>query len=378
MSQKYDAIVIGTGGVGSATLYELSKRYSKVLGLDRFPDGHDRGSSHGETRAIRQAYFEHPNYVPLLLRAYELWQQLELESKRDLLHLVGVLEIGPIGSVIMNGIREAADQHQLSLEVISRNKFNERFPGFVLPENYEALFEPTGGYLLVEECVKSYLDLARKNSTDVHSGIEVLDWTVDDDGVVTIQTDQREYQTDRLVITVGAWANQLLPDLNLDLKVLRKHQLWYSSENQTAYHEKNGTPVFFYETEDGCFYGFPQRDLLGVKVAEHTGGDFVENPLLLNRSLDKDHQKRIEKFLSTYAPQLSLEMSHHAACMYTVSSDEHFIVDKHPNYPQIVFAAGLSGHGFKFASVLGEALVDLVCDGSTSLPIDFLKLQRNN
>ncbi len=375
MTKCYDAIVLGTGGVGSAALFHLAKRYDHVLGLDRFLGGHDRGSSHGETRIIRQAYFEHPDYVPLLLRAYELWHDLESSTEQQLFHQVGLLEVGETDGMLMEGIRSAAKQHQIAIESVSRTEMPQRFPGYSLPENCEALFEPTAGYLLVEKCVLAHLAEAEKFGAEINCGEEVINWSVDDAGVVTVKTNQQQYLTERLIITSGAWAGDLLSNLNLKLRVVRKHLHWYACKEKSGYHEQQGAPAFFYDTPEGQFYGFPQRDARGLKLAEHTGGEPIDNPLELNQEVDMIDRKRIEQFLSGYLPDITLQPVDHAVCMYTLSTDEHFIVDTHPNYSQVAFAAGLSGHGFKFASVLGEIISDLVSKGEANLPIEFLQLR---
>jgi len=373
MTKKYDAIILGTGGIGSAAMFHLASETNNILGLDRFPGGHHRGSSHGETRIIRQAYFEHPGYVPLLLRAYELWHELEQLQQSQLFHQVGLIEVGPADGRLMNGVRSAAKQHQLAIESISPAEMQQRFPGYNYPAGYHALFEPAAGYLLVEQCVLAHLEQARKLGAEIKSDEEVLDWSVNDAGIVTVKTARKEYQTDRLIITSGAWAGDLLSNLDLKLRVVRKHLHWYSCAQNSCYHEQQGAPTFFYETPAGCFYGFPQRDARGLKLAEHTGGEPVSNPLELDTSVDMTDRARIEKFLAMHLPVVSLQPVDHAVCMYTLSPDEHFIVDKHPSYPQVAFAAGLSGHGFKFASVLGEILTQLVCNGKTDLPIEFIQ-----
>jgi sarcosine oxidase len=375
--KKYDAIVLGTGGIGSAALFHLSKQLDNVLGLDRFPGGHDRGSSHGETRIIRQAYFEHPDYVPLLIRAYELWHELETLRASQLFFQVGLLEIGPTNGMLTNGIQNAASQHQLVVDSISRNELDKRFPGYHLPEGNEALFEPKAGYLLVEECILAHLAHAEKLGAEIRTGEEVSSWSVDDAGLVTVITDRQTYLTDRLIITSGAWAGDLLSGIDLKLRVVRKHLHWYACDENSSYHEKQGGPAFFYETEEGCFYGFPMRDARGVKLAEHTSGETIDNPLELDCSIDINDQKRVEQFLSVHLPEVKLKQTDHSVCMYTLSPDENFIIDKHPDYSQVIFAAGMSGHGFKFASVLGEILSQLTCDGKTKWNIDFLKYGRN-
>lgn len=370
---KYDAIVLGTGGAGSAALYHLAKKTDHVLGLDQFPAGHDRGSSHGETRVIRQAYFEHPDYVPLLERAYELWHELEAQVSSQLFFKVGLLEIGPSGGMLIEGVNKAARLHDLAVEEINEKELEKRFPGFRVPEGSEALFESNAGYLLVEKCVLSHLEMAQKTGATLRTGETILSWNIEDSGIITVKTDKATYQADRLVITPGAWAPVLLNDLDLNLKVVRKHLHWYGESTNQKYHESQGAPTFFYETPDGCFYGFPMRDKSGLKIAEHTGGEAVTDPLNVDRSPDPVDQNRVEQFLKSNLPEVKLTRNRHSVCMYTLSQDENFIIDHHPEHDQVVFAAGLSGHGFKFASVIGEVLAQMVLAGKTNLPVEFLK-----
>jgi sarcosine oxidase len=370
----FDVIVLGVGGVGSAALYHLAKRGIKCLGLEQFDIAHDRGSSHGQTRIIRQAYFEHPDYVPLLQRAYELWHELESECGEKLLHVVGLVQIGkPTGEVIA-GVRESARLHNLSIESLSAAEARRRFPGFVIPDQMEAIFEPIAGYLLVERCVAAHAAAAQRHGASLRTDTSVQSWRIEN-GTVVVETDHDTFTADRLIVTAGAWAGELLRELGLPLQVLRKEVYWWPTAQQD-YQASGGTPTFLYDLPEGCFYGFPAIDERGVKVAEHSGGTPVDNPLDIDRKLDARHMRRVGKFVREYLPQLDRHPFAHSVCMYTMTPDGHFIVDRHPQNPQVVFAAGLSGHGFKFAGVLGEALAQLAVDGATPLPMDFLKLTR--
>ncbi len=374
---KYDAIVIGVGGVGSATLYQLARRGLRVLGIDRFPPGHSRGSSHGECRAIRRAYFEHPDYVPLLSRAYELWRELNVETGLTLFHQTGILEIGLANGILLPGIRQAANKHQLAIEELSATDVRRRFPGFRVPAGSEAIFEAEGGYLLVEECVKRHTELGTQLGAELAIGSPVKSWQ-SVRGDIHVHCDSESFIARHLVITAGAWASDLLGQLAIQLRVLRKHQHWYAAQ-PGAYRQDRNSPVFFYETTDGCFYGFPSlvsQNKPMVKIAEHTGGELVHDPLECNREVDKADRRRVEKFIGENLPDMTCQPLRHEVCMYTMTDDEHFVVDRHPDNPNVVFAAGLSGHGFKFASVLGECLSDWVEDKPTLPAIRFLNAYR--
>jgi sarcosine oxidase len=371
--ESYDVIVLGTGGVGSAAAFHLARRGAKVLGIDRFEGGHDRGSSHGQTRIIRQAYFEHPDYVPLLLRAYELWRELEQRVGERLLHQVGLLQVGAAEGLVVRGVREAAAQHGLTVEEFTAREIHERWPGFRVPDGYVGVFEGAAGYLRVERCVLAHLAAAREQRATLSEGSKVKALRADRQVTVTLDSGE-QIVADKLIITAGPWAPQLLADLGVPLVVRRKHLYWFPAEG-TRYHQDH-CPTFLFELPHGVFYGFPQIDERGVKVAEHSGGEVVADPLDDPRDIDAADLARVEEFLKSHMPGVGRTMQHRTVCYYTMSPDEHFAVDRHPEHENVFFAAGLSGHGFKFTSVLGEALADLALEGKTSLPIGFLSLGR--
>jgi sarcosine oxidase len=371
---NYDVIVLGTGGVGSAAVDQLAKRGAKVLGIDQFPGGHDRGSSHGETRVIRQAYFEHADYVPLLLRAYELWRTLEQEAGIDLLHQVGLLQVGPPGGFVVRGVLEAARQHGLKVESLAAGEIPRRFPGFRVPEASVGVFEPAAGYLKVERCVLAHIAAARQHGAEFQFGVTAREFRGEGCSVRVV-TDQGEFSAAKLIVTAGPWAPQLLANLGVRLFIRRKHLYWFPA-NDVSYHESSGCPTYLYELPHGVYYGFPQINSLGVKVAEHSGGAVIDDPTGDPRPLDPADLARVEAFLTQCLPGVGRPLQRRSVCFYTMSPDEHFIVDRHPDFSHIHFAAGLSGHGFKFTSVLGEALADLALTGTTELPIGFLGLHR--
>jgi sarcosine oxidase len=374
MNHTYDVIVIGTGGVGSAALYHLAKRGVKVLGLDRFSPPHDRGSSHGRTRVIRQAYFEHPDYVPLLLRAYELWTELSETSGKQLYHQTGLLEVSRMSGSVVPGVLAAARSHKLPVECLTASEVRSRFPQFRVPDDWHAAFENRAGYLDVEDCVAVHLDTAKKLGAELQTGITVLNWRQSANAIV-VETDRGQFHAAKLVISAGAWAESLLRELNTRLEVRRKPVFWYPTNDESLRVDR-GCPCYLFETPAGVFYGIPQIDDFGFKVAEHTGGSTVADPLAVDRDLNPADQARVESFLADHIPTVGRPHSHHSVCLYTMSPDENFIVDIHPNHPQIAFAAGLSGHGFKFTCVLGEALADLALEGKTALSIEFLSSGR--
>jgi sarcosine oxidase len=374
--QTYDVIVIGTGGVGSAALYHLAKRGIKVLGLDRFPPGHDRGSSHGRTRVIRQAYFEHPDYVPLLLRAYELWQELSERSGKQLYREIGLLEIGPPDGHVVPGVLNAARLHNLTVDHLTAQQSQRCFPAFRIPDGWEAVFESRAGYLDVENCVLAHLDEAQKLGAELQTGIEVRAWHAQGNSAI-VETNSGNFTAAKLVIAAGPWANLFLSNLGIQLTVLRSLVFWYPITSDTLRADR-GCPAYLFDTPE-CPYGIPQVDERGFKIAEHSApkaARLVANPLEVNRQLNPVEQERVEKFLAAHMPAVGRPLLHHSVCMYTMSPDENFIVDLHPTHSQVAFAAGLSGHGFKFTCVLGEILADLAVHGRTQHPIGFLNCRR--
>jgi monomeric sarcosine oxidase len=371
---QYDALVLGTGGVGSAALYHLARRGLRVLGLDRFPPPHDRGSSHGQTRIIRQAYFEHPDYVPLLKRSYELWEELGRQSRRPLVHLPGLLQMGPADGSIIRGVRESARRYDLLIDELTAHQIEQRWPVFTAPPKLVGVFERQAGYLMVEACVDAHVQAANRAGAELKSGVSVHGWSSDSRGI-QVNTDHGTFAAERLVITAGAWAPSVLSELGLKLTVLRKPLYWYACD-EPGFESASGLPAFLYDLPEGVFYGFPKIDTDGVKLGQHSGGDPVSDPLKLNREIDSADRSRVEAFAAQCLRGLSRQLTRHCVCMYTMTPDEHFVVDLHPVDKRIAIAAGLSGHGFKLTPVIGEALADLVTQGQTDLPIGFLSVSR--
>jgi sarcosine oxidase len=357
-NQHYDAIVLGTGAVGSSSLLECARRGLKVLGLDRFGPGHDRGSSHGETRMIRQSYFEHPDYVPLLQRAYTLWDELD----PGLLVRSGIYYIGPEQGEIITGVMQSAQRYSLPLETRVAAQAN-----FRAPDNATTLFEPNAGYLPVEHCIELQLARAVAAGAEHRWGEAIQGWQ-QSGNIFTVHTDKQHFTADHLVVAAGSWSNSLLPGVALPLRVLRKHLHWFEAA------ELELQSGFFFELEHGQFYGFPTLDGL-LKVGEHSHGEEITDPLNVSRELDATDLERVSSFVKAHFPGAT-EHRKHAVCFYTMTPDCQFIVDHHPASERVAFAAGLSGHGFKFSPVLGEILVDLVLTGETTLDIEFLGRTR--
>lgn len=370
----YDAIVIGVGGMGSAACYHLARRGLRVLAIEQHEIGHDRGSSHGQTRIFRRSYFEHADYVPLLNRASELWSVLEDESDRKLLHRVGLLLVGRPDGPVIPGVQRVAREHSLPIESLSIEDLPRRFPGFTARPDLAALFELDAGFLRVEECVQTLVELALRHGATILCGQRVRDWTAGPGGV-RLRTDEAEFAGGSLVIAGGAWSGQLLTGLGLPLEVRRKVQLWFATDNP-AHDVLRGCPAFAFDLVEGFFYGLPAIEPGVIKVAEHSGGEPVADADKLDRGLRPEDLEPVQRFNAAHLPGVRPLVHQYSVCMYTMTPDQHFIIDRHPQFANVIFAAGLSGHGYKFSPLVGSVLADLVLQGGTSEPIKFLSLSR--
>lgn len=367
---SWDVIVVGVGGVGSQVLAALADKGVRALGLDRFAPPHDRGSTHGETRIIRLAYMEHPDYVPLLRRAYDGWAALEARSGQRLYEPCGLLQVGPPEGAVVRGVLESARIHGLEVDALDAAEARRRFPAFHVPDEMAAVFEQRAGYLWVERCVEAALGVARAGGAEVEAGVTVLGWREDGDGVV-VETSAGPRRAARLVVCPGAWAPELLSALGVPFVVRRKPLSWFA-----AAPEPRG-PTWLYETPEGVYYGFPSLPGSGLKAACHSGGDVVSDALAVDRTIYPEDHAPVARFMATYRPpHARAPVTRGAVCMYTLTPDEHFVVDHHPGSPRVVVVAGLSGHGFKLTSALGAIAAELALDGHTPSPVGFLSAAR--
>lgn len=366
----HEVLVIGCGGVGSAALYHLARRGVLVLGLEQHTIGHALGSSHGRTRIIRLAYFEHPDYVPLLRRAYDLWDSLAQEAGETLLTRTGLLEVGPPDGQVVPGVLRSAAEHTLAVDRFDVDEARAAFPAFRFEDGETAVFEHDAGHLRVEACVAAHVRLAEQHGAEVRTGVRVRGIGATPDGGVAVTTDQGAFTADRAIVTAGAWAGRLLGDIGVPLEVRRKHVYWFDGPEPVD----ATMPAFLFERPAGVFYGIPAVDDLGVKVAEHTGGAVVD-PDRVDRSDDPVARERVAAFVRGRLPGVGPAINQHEVCLYTMTPDGHFVVDRHPTVDAVALAAGLSGHGFKFTAVLGEVLADLVTDRGSDLNCDFLGIR---
>jgi sarcosine oxidase len=353
---QYDVVVCGLGVMGSAALYQLARRGRRVLGLDRFSPGHDRGSSHGETRIIRLAYFEHPSYVPLVRRAYELWRELEVQIARPLLHITGIAEIGPPDGTLVSGTLAAARLHDIPHELLAASELTRRYPAFRLPPHFVGVVQPDGGFIEAEASVQSLLTLARKHGAEIRFGDPVCAVEPAKAGVRVV-TDGATIGAGTAIIAAGPWTRSLLGGATLPLRATRQVMGWFAPQ-QPAPFAPGRFPVFLIESRHGIHYGFPPHGA-GIKVAKHHHGDETVDPDSYDQRVSADDEALIRAAVAEHLPGANGPLMDAKTCLYTVVPDGDFIIDRLPGAASILVASPCSGHGFKFAPVIGEILADL-------------------
>jgi sarcosine oxidase len=371
----YDVIVIGLGGMGSAAAYHLAARGQRVLGLEKFTPAHDKGSSHGGSRIIRQSYFEDPAYVPLLLRAYELWGQLADDAQREVYRLTGGLFIGPPDCLTVAGSLHASQEWDLPHEVLDAAEIRSRFPNFTPQPGDIALYEAKAGFARPEMTVQAHIDLAERAGATLSFGEEVLEWG-ETAGGVSVRTARDTYTAGQLVICPGAWAPQLLAEFGIPITIERQVLYWLDPIGGTAPFVDH--PIFIDENAHGTqIYGFPAIDgpRGGVKVAFFRKG-IVCTPETIDRAVHEDEIREMRDRVAELLPALDGPCVHSATCMYSNTPDEHFVIARHPDTANVTVACGFSGHGFKFVPVVGEILADLATAGSTNHPISLFDPRR--
>jgi sarcosine oxidase len=362
----YDAIVIGCGTMGSAAAWELGKRGLRTLALEQFAVPHAFGSHGGKTRIIRHAYAESPDYVPLVRRADQLWQELETAADRQVLVRSGGLELAAPGYAHAERARVAAMEHGIPHEWLAPAEVNRRWPGVTVPDDWNALYSADAGFLLTEPAIESMAAAARRLGVDIREGEPVADWRIDGAGV-RVTTAAGSYQADRLIITAGAWSSRLLRDLGVLLEVRRKTLFWLAVEDPAPY-RPDAMPVFISDSPHGEIYGFPIFGHAGLKIANHAGGA-PTTPDAVDRAVHPGEERDVVALASLLFRGIGPDVVDSTVCLYTVTPDADFIIDRHPAYPQVAIGAGFSGHGFKFAPAVGESLVALATDSAaTALP----------
>jgi len=371
---RYDAIIIGIGGMGSATACQLAQRGQRVLGLEQFNIAHEMGSSYGVTRIIRLAYYENPAYVPLLRRAYELWDRLEKGAGAKLFYNTGSIDAGPEDSQVFAGSLESCRVHDLPHRVLTSAELTDAYPGYRLPPETMAVFQPQGGFLTPERCIEAYTAAAEAHGAEIHTGERVLDWEPTPDGV-RVHTARGTYEADKLILTSGAWVGKLLPEL-APVAVPERQVLIWTALKRPEFFTPERFPVFNLLVEEGRFYGFPQFQVPGFKYGMWHHLNQVVDPDTMDRATHPEDEALLRTLAERYFPDAAGATLAMKACMFTNAPDEDFILDTHPNYPQVVIGSACSGHGFKFCSVVGEILADLAMKGETAHEIGFLRLKR--
>lgn len=382
MNNSFDVIVIGAGSMGSATGWQLARRGYKVLLLDRLAPPHTEGSHSGHTRLIRKAYFEHPDYVPLLQQAYRGWEELEEHSGRTLFERSGLLYIGDAGLTLMKGVRATAAQYHIPLERLGHAEASRRFPVCTLPESAELLLEPDAGYLYVEPAIRTMQQLAIEKGATLQTHESVTGWHLDGDGVV-VSTEHAVYRAQSAVVTAGARTGKLLSSLAGLTHPTKQTIAWAGPQKRESF-ITGGFPCWMIAEEDnaGCYYGFPLPRLPltdvpeGMKLARHFPGP-AGDPDHADKSIPQEDVIRVRSVLDKYFPGQFRDELYWQTCWYANSPDEDFIIDILPESGgRVVVACGFSGHGFKFVPVVGEILADLATTGKASLPVAFLRLDR--
>lgn len=352
-----DVIVVGLGGMGSAAAAHAASRGKRVLGLEQFQPAHDQGSSHGRSRVIRLAYFEHPAYVPLLRRAYELWRRLEEQSGRRLLQITGGLMIGSPESDVVAGSLRSAREHHLDHEVLDAHEIHRRFPPFTPSRGVVALHEHAAGVVFPEEAIRAHLDIAADNGAHLHFDERVEQWSANSSGSLEVRTSRARYECERLILAPGSWASALFRIDWLPLEVEPQQLHWFDPAGGAAPFLPDRFPIYIWDIGNGIqFYGFPADEEEHVKVA-------------FFRSTVKGEAAMRDALRPCIPALANGTLVETVSCKYTMTRDQQFVIGLHPDHQNVVIASPCSGHGYKFASVIGEILADLAIAGETRHPI---------
>lgn len=371
----YDVAVAGLGGMGSAVLARCAARGARAIGLEQFARGHGLGASSGKSRLIRKAYFEDPAYVPLLLRAYELWRELEREADAEILQITGLLKVGQEDSDIISGSLRSARMHDLGVESLSRQQVKARYPTLQLRTAEVGLFEPSGGVLNPARAIEAQLNLAGAYGAEMRFGAGMKSWAPKGDGFEILLSDDTRLSAGVLALTLGPWFKFALESLGVAVRLQRNVQVWFSP--LTAAYHASVFPAFLLERRDlpAPLYGFPDFGD-GVKAAFHGFGDLTDV-----EDFDRDISSPrdvapLAWALEEWMPGAVGPLREAKPCLYSLTPDEHFVIDQHPHHPNLILCGGFSGHGFKFAPVVGEIGADLALDGGSAHEIGFLSLKR--
>jgi sarcosine oxidase len=361
MGRSYDVVIAGSGAMGSAAARAVARRGLHVAAYDRFAPPHALGSSHGRSRIIREAYFEHPSYVPLVQDAYRLWDELEREAGVRLLLRTGGLMVGPPDGALVSGALASARRHGLAHEVLDATGIRERVPALRPAAGMAGVWEPNAGVLFPEAAITAQLDSARRHGATLRVDEPILSWRPDGDGV-EVRTARESVRAGRLVLAAGAWLPALAPAL--PLAVERVTLCWFEPARAPEAFDPGRFPVFILEhARDRFIYGFPRLDG-AVKIARHHEGEPAD-PAHPRHGVAPAEVEAVRALFRPFLPDADGPLRETAACMYTNTPDGHFVIGPDPRHPAVTLVSACSGHGFKFAPAIGEIVADLVAGGGT-------------
>ena len=375
MPRAYDTIIAGVGGMGSAALFHLAKQRQRVLGIEQFELGHELGSSHGETRVIRLAYFEGSNYVPIVQRAHQLWRDLSAETGVQLIHRTGSLEMSEAGHDLVDKSQASCLDHGLPHEMLDATEVMRRYPVFRLSPGTRAIFQPDGGYVLSEAAIRVHAERAIQHGATLKTGERLVDFRPTADGGVEVRTDRGVYTAGQLVLTAGPWMSQLAPEIAEQLATFKQAIAWFQPRRPELF-RPGALPVFIHFSDGGEFYGLPMHSAQGFKVG---GPHFAREPIDPYDPQRVPSARQIEAlqgFLERHMPDAAGQPIRATGCIYTKTPDEHFIIDRLPGLPQVLVVSPCSGHGYKFTPVIGEIVAQLIIDGRTPHDIEPFALAR--
>ncbi|HET7056017.1 MAG TPA: N-methyl-L-tryptophan oxidase [Thermomicrobiales bacterium] len=358
-ARTWDVIILGGGTMGTAATWALSTRGVSVLVLEQFGHIHTMGSHGGGTRIFRHAYAEGPEYVPLMFHADELWCSLENELGTHIVHRVGILEMDAPGYDHAKRARSSAEKNGVELEWLDAAEIRKRWPAFAPPDDWEGGYSPIAGFLDIEAGLSGLAAVAKRGDVTFRTDEPVVGWSASEGGV-RVETAQGQYLANKLIVTAGAWASSMLAELELPLEVVRKQNFWVDVDRPSSF-QPEVFPVFATASDVGEIYGFPIFRRPGIKMAEHRGGD-TTTPQTIDRVARDDEAQSCVDLAALAMQGVSRRVLGGVICMYTRTPDDHFIVDRHPSAPNVVLAAGFSGHGFKFTPAIGEQLANLTLD----------------
>ena len=382
MNKQFDYIVIGVGSMGSSTCYHLAKSGASVLGIEQFDLSHELGAHSGQSRIVRKAYFEHPDYIPLLERAYHNWREIERVSGNKIYHETGLFYTGPKGHVIVENIRTAAEQYKIPLLDSKNGDQLDILSFFEIPTDYEWIYEPEAGFAETEKAILSYVLEAQNLGAEIHQHEKVFGWELTNQGVV-VNTSEGNYTCSKIIVTAGPWSAKLMPTVKDNLTITRQTLMWIQPSEADSFRTPT-FPCWFVvdKNQPGAYYGFPIADIndtknpIGFKFAYHHPGSQTD-PDQVDRQISEEDKKPLLDFIDQYIPKAKGQVLGVKTCLYSNSKDENFVIDFLPETNgRVCFARGFSGHGFKFVSVIGEIMADLALHGKSDLPIEFLRANR--